>query len=79
MRFAENWRVFGGAGYDLVDNRFSTSSIGVAYEDECIALTIVYNRKPSYVSDPKKWSVGARLSLRTLGDLDYGAATGKTF
>ncbi len=79
VRFAENWRVFGGAGYDLVDNRFSTSSIGVAYEDECIALTIVYNRKPSYVSDPKKWSVGARLSLRTLGDLDYGAATGKTF
>ncbi|TDH38891.1 LPS-assembly protein LptD [Pseudohoeflea suaedae] len=79
LRFAENWRVFGASGYDLVDNRFSTSSVGVAYEDECVALTIVYKRKPSYVSDPKKWSIGARLSLRTLGDLDYGDATGKTF
>lgn len=79
VRFAENWRVFGSSGYDLVDKRFSTSSFGVAYEDECIALTVSYERKPSYTSDPKKWSIGARLSLRTLGDLDYGNATGKTF
>ena len=79
LRFAENWRVFGSSGYDLIDKRFSTSTVGFAYEDDCIALTVSYERKPSYTSDPKKWSIGARLSLRTLGDLDYGNATGKTF
>jgi LPS-assembly protein len=79
LRFAENWRVFGSSGYDIIDKRFSTSTFGFAYEDDCVALTVSYERKPSYTSDPKKWSIGARLSLRTLGDLDYGEATGKTF
>ncbi len=79
LKFADNWRVFGSSGYDLVDERFSTSTFGVAYEDECVALTVSYKHTPSYTTDPNKWSIGARLSLRTLGDLDYGEATGRTF
>lgn len=79
LRVAENWRVFGSSGYDFGKDEFSTSVVGFAYEDECVALTLSYKRLPDYTTETTKWSVGARLSLRTLGDFNYGSATGKTF
>lgn len=77
--FAENWRAFGSTGYNLTTKHFQSTTVGLSYEDECTALTISYTRKAATNTDPKKWTIGARLSLRTLGDIDYGEATGKSF
>ena len=79
VKFAENWNVFGSTGYDLVKKSFHSSTVGFGYQDECVAFTFNYTRKSATDVDPKEWSIGARLSLRTLGDIDYGDATGKSF
>lgn len=79
LNLTENWRAFGSTGYDLINKSFHASTVGFAYEDECTAFTINYTRNNSTANDAKKWSIGARLSLRTLGDIDYGDASGKSF
>lgn len=79
LQFHENWRVFGATGYDLAKERFNTTTVGVTFANECVALTLNYSQEPSYSDTPNDWSVGARLSLRTLGDLDFGSATGESF
>ncbi|MBW3098712.1 LPS-assembly protein LptD [Pseudohoeflea coraliihabitans] len=79
LRFHENWSVFGSSGYDLVEKRFNTSMAGFSFENECVIVTVSYTHRPSYTDNPNEWSLGARLSFRTLGDLDFGNSTGKTF
>lgn len=80
LRFADDWRVFGGTTYDIDRKDFTKSSAGLAYENECFIITGVYNHTHSTATAQSEWDVGLRLSFRTLGTLNVGdAATGRKF
>ena len=49
-KFNENWRVFGGWGYDLAKGKDKTRTIGLAYDCDCFSFSLKYVR--DYTSDP---------------------------
>ncbi|AXV14894.1 LPS-assembly protein LptD [Neorhizobium sp. SOG26] len=72
FRINENWAIAGTATWDLADKEVIRRGIGVSYADECTIFTIAYTDKPqSTVAND--WSVSARLSFRTLGDINIGS------
>ncbi len=71
VRFGENWQAFGGATYDIVNDRFSRNGIGLAYDDECFSLTLRFDQSRDN-SEVQSNSFAFRISLRTLGD--FGSA-----
>ncbi|MEP1946930.1 MAG: LPS-assembly protein LptD [Lentilitoribacter sp.] len=80
LKFADDWRVFGGTTYDIDRKNFTTSNLGLAYENECFIITGVYNHSHSTSSAQSEWDVGLRISFRTLGTLNVGeTAVGRTF
>lgn len=80
LKFADDWRVFGGTTYDIDSKNFTTSSAGLAYENECFIITGVYNHKHSVGSAEAEWDAGLRISFRTLGTLNVGdTAVGREF
>ena len=70
LRFNENWRAFGGGTYDLESGIVVSDSIGLAYDDECIAvaLTMATTRDADGGGDDQR-TFGFNISLRTLGDV----------
>ncbi|PWW02286.1 LPS-assembly protein [Hoeflea marina] len=80
LRFTENWSVSGAASYDLERQKFYRSGVGLAYGDECVEFAISYQRllddnKP----ETRDWSIAARLSFRTLGDINYSTVDENLF
>ncbi|OCJ18221.1 Organic solvent tolerance protein [Rhizobium sp. AC44/96] len=76
VKFKDYWSIFGGIAYDLNNNVVSRKMVGLSYEDECTIFTIAYSDKRD-VSDESAsdWTIGARLTFRTLGDLNIGDVT----
>ncbi|MBO6918163.1 MAG: LPS-assembly protein LptD [Rhizobiaceae bacterium] len=80
LKFADDWRVFGGTTYDIDRKDFTKSSAGLAYENECFIITGVYNHTHSTPTAQSEWDVGLRISFRTLGTLNVGdSAVGREF
>ena len=64
-----NWSVLGSMVYDLESSSKVSQSIGLAYDDECFALSAVYSEKPDRYSDlATERQLFVRFNLRTLGD-----------
>ena len=78
IRFAEYWRAFGGLSYDIKNDFVADNTIGFGYEDECFAFALAYTQERD-INQAVDWSVGARLSLRTLGDVKVGSADFQQF
>ncbi|WP_339757615.1 LPS-assembly protein LptD [uncultured Hoeflea sp.] len=73
VKVHEFWRVAAKASYDLVDKKFNSNAFGVLYEDECFAFSLAYaSTRDDSNTNARDWSVGARLSFRTLGDIGAG-------
>lgn len=77
VRFDQSWRVFGGITYDIERSAVSRDAFGVGFNNECFALDLVYSQSRDIV-DPAAsvgtdWSIGARISFRTLGDVGVGS------
>ncbi|MEX3008227.1 LPS-assembly protein LptD [Hoeflea sp. TYP-13] len=73
LRFAEFWRAFGSMSYDIEDNIMSNNTVGFGYNDECFAFSLAYTQERD-VNQAVDWSIGARISLRTLGDINFGSS-----
>ncbi|WP_047032511.1 LPS-assembly protein LptD [Hoeflea sp. IMCC20628] len=71
LKIHDFWRVAASANYDLVNDEFDSTKFGLLYEDECFAFSLAYENIRSSTS-ANDWSVGARLSFRTLGGIDTG-------
>jgi LPS-assembly protein len=69
----ENWSLAGKATWDLDDNEVTRRGLGISYADECTIFTLAYTEKTDSSTDANDWSVGARLSFRTLGDVNIGS------
>jgi len=64
-----NWSVLGSMVYDMENNSKVSQSIGLAYDDECFALSVVYSEKPDRYTDLEtEQEFFVRINLRTLGD-----------
>ncbi|MCY0094499.1 LPS-assembly protein LptD [Hoeflea sp. J2-29] len=75
IKINDFWSAAASASYDLVDEKFNKRTFGLLYEDECFAFSMAYvHTRDDYDVNARDWSVGARLSFRTLGAL--GANSG---
>ncbi|MNI18364.1 LPS-assembly protein LptD [compost metagenome] len=74
FRINENWSISGKATWDLDDNEVTRRGLGFSYADECTIFTIAYTEKTDS-SKANDWSIGARLSFRTLGDVNIGSTS----
>ncbi|EUB95067.1 Organic solvent tolerance protein [Rhizobium sp. CF080] len=75
FRINENWALAGTATWDLADKELIRRGIGISYADECTIFTLAYTDKPSDTA-ANDWTVSARLSFRTLGDISVGSTEG---
>lgn len=72
LRIRENWSVFGATSFDAREYVFTTAAIGLGYDDECFSFRIAYTEKRDSDLSGSDWSIGAKLSFRTLGDFASG-------
>ena len=73
IRFAEYWRAFGAISYDIENSFVADNTIGFGYEDECFIFDLAYTQERD-INQAVEWSIGARLSFRTLGDINIGSS-----
>ncbi|MGY5779090.1 LPS-assembly protein LptD [Rhizobium sp. LEGMi135b] len=80
IKFKEYWSVFGTVSYDLNSNEITRQGLGLSYEDECTIFTVSFlDKKDTTASSASNWSIGARLTFRTLGDVNLGSVQDATF
>jgi LPS-assembly protein len=73
VKFKDYWSIFGGIAWDLNNDAISKKTFGLSYEDECTIFTIAYTDKRDQSEESASdWSIGARLTFRTLGDINVG-------
>jgi LPS-assembly protein len=66
VNISENWRAFGTMTYDLANASVASDSLGIAFDNECLTLSLAYSE--TYASDqPSRW-LNFRIALRTFGD-----------
>ncbi|MDU0308958.1 LPS-assembly protein LptD [Rhizobium sp. 10PS4] len=76
VRFKDYWSIFGGIAWDLNNDVISRRTIGLSYDDECTIFTIAYtDSRDSDDESGSDWTIGARLTFRTLGDIKIGSDT----
>ncbi len=73
VKFKDYWSIFGGIAWDLNNDVIARKSIGLSYEDECTIFTIAYTDKRDLSDESASdWTIGAKLTFRTLGDINVG-------
>ncbi len=73
FKFQEYWSVFGTVTYDINSDVVSRNGIGFTYDDRDTIFSLVYqSERDTDQSVANDWSIGARLSFRTLGDINVG-------
>ncbi|MGO6852224.1 LPS-assembly protein LptD [Rhizobium beringeri] len=73
IKFKDYWSIFGGIAWDLNNDVISRRTLGLSYEDECTIFTIAYtDSRDSDDESASDWTIGARLTFRTLGDIKVG-------
>ncbi|WEX78493.1 LPS-assembly protein LptD [Sinorhizobium numidicum] len=73
FRFHEYWSVFGALTYDITRDVISRNGFGITYDDQDTLFSIVYKQERDTDSSlANDWSIGARISFRTLGDVNVG-------
>ncbi|PYE28606.1 LPS-assembly protein [Rhizobium sp. PP-WC-2G-219] len=72
-RFREYWSVFGSVTYDINNSLVTRNGLGITYDDQDTLFSLVYkNERDPDQSLANDWSIGARISFRTLGDINVG-------
>ncbi|MDQ0319774.1 LPS-assembly protein [Pararhizobium capsulatum DSM 1112] len=72
-RFQDYWSIFGSVTYDINSDIITRDGIGITYDDQDTLFSLVYRReRDNQDSVANDWSIGARISFRTLGDINVG-------
>lgn len=66
VQLADSWRLFGSAVYDVENKYVSKDSVGLAYDDSCVSLSIAYTETRNTLIPDR--SLTFRLLLRTLAE-----------
>lgn len=73
--FDDNWSAFGAASFDARERVFTNAAIGLGYDDECFSFRLAYSEeRDRRAASGRDWSIGAKLTFRTLGELGSGGA-----
>jgi LPS-assembly protein len=68
LKVSENWLMFGGIRYDLLEEKINETQIGVGYVDDCLILALNYITEFNYNSSRRyNHTVLMQVGLRTLG------------
>lgn len=72
LNFHENWRLFGTMAYDVKNNVIASDSVGLAFDNSCVTLSVTYSETREDYSDlVASRKVNVLLQLRTLGEAQY--------
>ena len=75
VRIADNWSVLASLTYDLRNDSRVAQSLGVAYLDDCFAISATYSETTDPYSDlASEREVFLRVSLRTIGDTQFSSS-----
>ncbi|MEM8749702.1 MAG: LPS-assembly protein LptD [Pseudomonadota bacterium] len=66
---AENWSTFGSLVYNIEDDLFVSSSIGLSYHEESFTFSLAFREKQNTAGEEDR-SIGFRVAFRTLGEFD---------
>ena len=59
-----------------MDEKFNSQAFGILYEDECFAFSFAYQHtRDDDDSEARDWSIGARISFRTLAGFEQGSVS----
>jgi LPS-assembly protein len=73
LKLKENWSLYSSMTWDLNNNVLSRRGIGIGYDDSCTIFAIGFTQtKDTANTTANDWQIGARLSFRTLGDVNVG-------
>jgi LPS-assembly protein len=73
IKIKDNWAVFGSMTWDLNNNVLSRRGVGFAYDDSCTVFSVAFTQTRDLAdTNANDWQIGARLSFRTLGDINIG-------
>jgi len=73
VKFKDYWSIFGGIAWDLNNDVVTRQTLGISYEDECTIFTIAWmDRNDTTDQSASDWTIAARLTFRTLGDIRLG-------
>jgi LPS-assembly protein len=79
-KLTENWIVLGSARYDIANNLFDQTRLGLGYVDDCFMLSVNWLTGYTYTTTTpvRNSTIMVQFSLRTLGP-DVLAPVGATF
>lgn len=76
LRVNDNWSVFGATTWDINSSLMTRRGLGFSYADECMIFSMAYtDTRDAGNEKANDWSIGAKLSFRTLGDIDVGSGS----
>jgi LPS-assembly protein len=80
VNFKDYWSIFGTVSYDLNSNNITRRGVGMSYSDECTVFSVAWLSKSDTSSQTASdWTIGAKLTFRTLGDVNVGNVSDTTF
>ncbi|MDQ0454137.1 LPS-assembly protein LptD [Rhizobium paknamense] len=73
VKVGDFWSIFSSVTWDVKKSDINRYGIGVSYADDCTIFSIVYkNKRDTDDESANDWTIGARLTFRTLGDVKVG-------
>lgn len=73
VKIKDNWTVYSSMTWDLDKNILSRRGFGIGYDDSCTVFAIGFTQTKDIAdTTANDWQIGARLSFRTLGDVNVG-------
>ena len=80
VKFADYWKAYGNVTWDLRQRKLVSGTFGLSYDDECTIFAIGFTQTTDTSNTvANDWSIGARLTFRTLGDIRVGEASSTAF
>jgi len=67
----DNWKVFGGAQYNVEADIVVSDSLGLTYHDECFTLSLGFKESRSTSVAKTSRSLSSKIGLRTIGDYEH--------
>ena len=80
LKIKDYWKLYGSVSWNFTDRILASDTFGLKYEDECTVFSVgVYQTRDTASTSANDWSIGARLSFRTLGDIKVGNVSAASF
>jgi LPS-assembly protein len=70
LKLTPNWHLIGGTMYDLDDEKFVATNLGIGYIDDCVIVSLNYVRGYTYIGGQQDTqTVLLQVMFRTLGGI----------